>query len=116
MGLLDRIEIKVNDLIKEKSLSNESKQLFEEYISEILRRVDHGGFPMNVPIVDILESLYIYSQGILTHAQVYSQESVKIEKDHINAAIVYLDTRYALGAICADVVREYEKSKKMPLY
>lgn len=104
---LDKIEIKVKNLFNEKPLSNDAIQLFEDYIGEILRRVDHGGFTMNIPIIDILESLYRFSQGILTHALVYSYESKKIEKDHINDAIVYLDTRYTLGSICAEVIGEY---------
>lgn len=106
---LDKIEIRVKNLFNEKLLANDAIQLFEDYIGEILSRVDHGGFTMDVPIIDILESLYRFSQGILTHALVYSRDSMKIEKDHINDAIVYLDTRYTLGSIYAGVIQEYKR-------
>jgi len=109
---LDKIEIKVKNLFDEKPLTDDAIQLFEDYINEVIRRVDHGGFPMNIPIFDILESLYRLSQGILTHAQIYSHKTMKIEKNHINDAIVYLDTRYTLKSIiCAAVVREYEHTR-----
>lgn len=113
---LDKIETKVKNLLKEKPLSNDAIQLFEDYIAEILKRVDQGGFPMSIPIIDILESLYRFFQGILTHAQVYSDESTKIEKDHLNDALVYLDTRYTLGSICARVVKEYTQGSNMPAF
>jgi len=109
---LDKVGVKVENLLNEKPLSNEAVQLFEEYIAEILSRVDHGGFNLNIPIIDIMESLYRFSQGILTHAKAYSKESAKIEKDHLNDAIIYLDTRYTLGSILVGVIQEYAQHER----
>jgi len=109
---LDKIKIKVRNLFIEKPLSNDGTQLFEDYLAEVLNRVDHGGFSMDVPIIDILESLFRFSQNILTHAKVYSQESGKIEKDHLNDAIIYLDSRGILGLTTTNVVNEISRARQ----
>lgn len=109
---LDKIKIKVRNLFIEKPLSNDATQLFEDYLAEVLNRVDHGGFSMDVPIIDILESLFRFSQNILTHAKVYSQESGKIEKDHLNDAIIYLDSRGILGLTTTNVVNEISRARQ----
>lgn len=106
---LNKIKVEVGILFEEKPLSNTAVQLFEEYIAEILSRVGHGGFPMKIPIIVILESLYRFSGNILTHARAYSNKSMKIEKAHISDAIIYLDTRYALGSIFVRVMHAYRR-------
>lgn len=109
---LNKIKVEVGILFEEKPLSNTAVQLFEEYIAEILSRVDLGGFPMKIPIIVILESLYRFSGKILTHARAYSHKSMKIERAHINDAIIYLDITYALGSIFGRVTQEYYQQTK----
>lgn len=103
---LEKIEVKARVLLEEKPLTTEASKRFEEHIVEIVDRIGHGGFSMNIPLNVVLESLYRYSSGILSHAKAYSNECVIIDGNHIRDAIVYLDTRLILSSICIDVMKE----------
>ena len=107
---LDKLKVRVESVVSEKPLSNDAIQLLEEFIIEICSRIGHGGFTMNIPIIDVLQTLHRFSQDLMSHARAYSQENNLIEKSHIHDAIVYLDSRNALGVTCAEVINEYKQS------
>jgi Fe-S-cluster containining protein len=108
---LDKVEVTIKDLLNEKPMSSEATHLFEDYLTEMLKRADHGGFPADVPIVIMMECLYRLAQGILTHAKAYSSKSNEIEEYHVRDAITQFDSTYALRSILKEVVQEYDTEK-----
>jgi hypothetical protein len=104
---MEKYEITIGESLVEKPLAHEATQLLDNYIEEVLHRIDHGGFPADIPIADALETLCRYAQNILTTAKVYSTGNGKIEDKHMNDAIVYLDTRCALNSTLTSVLQEY---------
>jgi Fe-S-cluster containining protein len=105
---LDKVEVTIRDLLIEKPMSIEATQLCEDYLAEMLSRVDHGGFPAYVPIAIMMESLYRLTQAVLTHAKAYSPKSSRIEECHVKDAITQSDSTYALQSILKEVAEEYK--------
>lgn len=102
----ETVNVQAKELIKMKPIAEKGRVLLDDFIVEVLNRIDEGGFPMDMPIPDILESLYRFSQALITHSTAYSQNQDIISERNINDAITYLDTLYTLGMICRNVVEE----------
>jgi len=91
--------VKVKELIFEKSVEPEAERISLEYIEELLKRVDLGGFQMSGPLIVILPSLDEYSVNLHTYSQFYSHDQEKISSESMEKAIEDLDTRLLINKI-----------------
>lgn len=69
-----------------------------EHLSESLRRVDLGGFPIDAEISVMLKSLGDYVKNIETFCYLYSPDEEEVSEKTATRVVNDLDTFFVLGS------------------
>ncbi|MEM4289423.1 MAG: hypothetical protein QXQ48_04025 [Nitrososphaerota archaeon] len=78
-----------------------------DYLSELLRRVGLGGFPIDAPLIIIFDVFIEFMQNLEFRWNLYSNTSTAVDLASIKMAISDLDTYFELGSMLA--IKDYEK-------
>jgi hypothetical protein len=93
-------KVKPCDLLKDKKTSRVAEKLFQEHIQEVLRRYGAGGAPIDISLVEVVESLRRYCEILDTYSRVYSCKENEIGEKAVLLAIGNLDTKMVFTEFC----------------
>ena len=94
----ERMKAKVSSIFFSRNFSGVAMRKILEHLSESLRRVDLGGFPIDAEISVMLKSLGDYVKNIETFCYLYSPDEEEVSEKTATRVVNDLDTFFVLGS------------------
>jgi hypothetical protein len=94
----ERMKAKVSSIFFSRDFSGVAMRKILEHLSENLRRVDLGGFPIDAEISVMLKSLGDYVKNIETFCYLYSPDEEEVSEKTATKVVNDLDTFFVLGS------------------
>jgi len=107
------LKVKPVDLLGEKRTSKAAEELFEEHLQEVLSRFGGGGVPIDLFLIEAMESVRRYCQLLDSYSRVYSYGEREISGNSAELAIENLDTKMSLTTVCRSVNDSVNKGHPM---
>lgn len=95
----ERKKVKVSNIYLRKELSPDAFKYAIEYLSELFKRVGLGGFPIDAPLMTILDVFAEFINNLEFQWNLYSGESPVVDLTSAKMAISDLDTCFTLGSM-----------------
>ncbi len=94
-----RKTVVASNFFMKRKFSSESFRIILEHLFEVMVRVDLGGFPMDAPLLVMLDTIGEYVNNLETSCYIHSQAEGEVTEEVTKKVIQDLDTFFVLGGL-----------------